>query len=117
MTPKPPTAPDGPQVDRRTLPRERPWLSKPRPKRRTGATVGALPAVRLSDLPRVMTRVPRLTADRLTALAEVQNRPVGTVVAAAIAAYLDAQDGETAEAMNRIGRRVQARRLAGKVRP
>ena len=113
MRTKLPEPPDEDRVDRRTLPRERPWLSKPRPSRRTGATVpGAKPHARVSDFPKLTLRVPRLTADKLTALAELQGVTLGTLLAVAVTGYLDAQDTETTAQVDRVARRVQARRLA-----
>jgi predicted transcriptional regulator len=103
---------DGPQVDRRTLPRERPWLSKPRPSARTGGQVpGTKPHARLMDLRLVSARVPQTTADRLHALAELEGRPLSVMLAVAVTDYLEGQSAETTDAVNRVARRVQAHRL------
>ena len=120
MTTKPPTPPpDDERVDRRTLPRARPWLSKPRPSRRTGAALpGAKPHARLSDFPKLTLRLPWLTADKATALAELHGMTLGTLLALAVTRYLSAQDADTTAHVERLARRVQARRLAaGKVKP
>ena len=112
--PKPPPDPE-PQVDRRTLPRDRPWLKKPRPTRRTGSRVpGAKLGARLSDFPTLSVRVPRLTADRLTALAAVRAEPLGVMLAVAVTDYLAAQDATTTARVASVARRVQRNRIAAK---
>jgi hypothetical protein len=114
MTRKPPTPPpDEDRIDRRTLPRERPWLSKPRPSRRTGAALpGAPRAARLSDLPKLTVRVPWTTCDRLTALAELRAETLGTVLAVAVTDYLTRLHSDELADVDRVQRRVQNRRLA-----
>lgn len=73
---------------------------------------GAPRAARLSDFPKLTVRVPRLTADKLTALAELQGVTLGTLLAVAVTGYLHSQDAKTLEEIERGWRRVQARRLA-----